>query len=726
MNRLWPDIVYSAGTSSFSRPDSRILLNTLREDIPIPNPSATLETRPQRGPHLTSLDGGAEGGARQRRRAALAAARRCLFSQQHAEGYWCGELEGDTILESEYILCLCFLGRAHEERAGKAAEHLRRCQQPHGGWSLYPGGPADLSSTVKAYLVLKLSGDEPDAPHMLRARRKILASGGLDACNSFTKLYLSIFGQYEWSKAPAVPPEMMFFPRWLYFNIYAMSSWSRAIVVPLSIIWAMKPHCPLPEHAQLDELRQPAGSQPPSPVPRQDEDRFWGAFFRVVDVSLKLVEAAGLKPLRRRALRRAEAWILTRLENSDGLGAIFPPIVNTLIALSALGYPKDHPVIRQQMQELENLEIDDGDTLRVQPCLSPVWDTALALGALFHAGAEGDDPRVLAAARWLLEKEVREPGDMQVIDPGMPVGGWYFEHANEHYPDCDDTAEVLKVLGQVRFPDPRDEQRRSTAIERGRVWLAAMQNRDGGWAAFDRGCDREILTRIPFADHNAMIDPSTVDITSRCIGVLRQLGVETTAPTLRRALAFLRREQESDGSWYGRWGCNYIYGTWLALGGLRAAGEPSGSDSVQRARAWLESCQNDDGGWGELPHSYDDPSTKGEGPSTAAQTAWALMGLLAAGEATSSCVRRGIEYLTATQRADGGWVDEHWTGTGFPKVFYLHYHLYATYFPLQALAMAAESLGWERSEPSGQHWHEGNGKPAHAGNGRPQPQGILV
>ena len=640
---------------------------------------ALLEQSPE-----TAKEADLTGSLDERVREAVSRASRRLLQAQKPDGHWCAELEGDTILESEYILCLYFLGRAAEDKVRRAADYLRHEQGSDGGWSCYPGGPADVSVSVKAYLVLKLAGDDPSAPHLQRARQRISELGGIEACNSFTKIYLAVFGEYEWSRCPAVPPEIALLPRWFYLNLYAMSSWTRTIVVPLSIIWAHKPVCPLPEHARIPELRDGAPVRPPRLSPKE---RWWSGFFRAVNTGLKIVEALRIRPWRRRALKACEAWVLPRLENSDGLGAIFPPIINTLIAFRCLGYSLDHPVMVQQLHELEKLEIEEDGRLRLQPCLSPVWDTTLALSALQEAGFGSRDESLIRAARWLLSKEVRAPGDQQVIDPSIPIGGWYFEYANEFYPDCDDTAEVLKALAGLRFDDPAEDLERQTAMERGQAWMRAMQNRDGGWAAFDRGCDRESLTFVPFADHNAMIDPSTSDITARGVIAFRACGTSPDAEIIERAKRFLLREQERDGSWYGRWGCNYLYGTWLALSGLRAAGEAMDRAPYQRAAQWLRDCQNDDGGWGELPASYDDPGLKGRGPSTASQTAWALMGLSAAGDDSSDSVIRGIEYLLENQRAAGDWHDEHWTGTGFPKVFYLRYHFYGTYFPLQALAM---------------------------------------
>jgi squalene-hopene/tetraprenyl-beta-curcumene cyclase len=626
--------------------------------------------------------------------AAAAAASRYLLSVQAPDGHWCGELEGDTILESEYMLTMHFLGRFGETRIQKAAEYLRRQQTASGGWAIYPGGPPDVSSSVKAYFALKLAGDDPDAPHMAAARRTILSMGGVDACNSFTKIYLSIFGQYEWDKCPAVPPELILLPDWAPFSIYRMSSWSRAIVVPLSIIWSHRPSCSVPERAAIAELRVSAAPRPDAQRRRGLRERFWRSVFYAIDRTLQKVESWEYTPLRRRALDLAEEWIRQRLEQSDGLGAIFPPIINTILALRCRGYAADHPLVRSQVDELLKLEIEDEETVHLQPCFSPVWDTALASVALSQAGLPPDDPRLQRAAGWLLDREVRTPGDWQRRIPKTPPGGWFFEYQNEFYPDTDDTAEVLAALAQVRFADEGQERRRSGAIERGVAWQLAMQNDDGGWPAFDRDCDNEVLTFIPFADHNAMIDPSCDDITGRTLEALARLGTASRSKPVRRAVGFLRSKQESDGTWYGRWGCNYIYGTWLALDGLKSAGEDLSQERYQRAGSWLRRHQNEDGGWGELPHSYDEPGGKGTGPSTPSQTAWALLALFALDDRTSPSVQRGLQYLLRNQRYDGSWKDEFWTGTGFPKVFYLRYHLYATYFPLWAISV------YRRGEPS--------------------------
>lgn len=630
---------------------------------------------------------------------AVARAREHLLSLQEEDGHWCGELEADTVVESEYVLLLHFLGRGGEARARKAAEYIRRHRLPEGGWAIYRGGPPEVSASVKAYFVLKLLGDDPEAPHMQRARRTILRLGGVEATNTYTKIYLAIFGQYDWERCPAIPPEMLLLPDWFYFNVREMSSWSRGIFVPLSIIWAYRPVCRVPRGAGIPELFTEAG-RPVTPAP---SDVSLGALaqrlFHGVDRGLKLVERGGLRPLRQQAVRAAERWILQRLEQSDGLGAIFPAIVNTVMAFRCLGYPEDHPAIAGQLRALEKHEVDLGDALRIQPALSPVWDTAQAVNALAVAGLEPDHPALLRAALWLAEREVRRPGDWRHKNPDGPLGGWYFEYANEWYPDCDDTSKVLTALARLRIPDPELRERVEAVRSRGLRWLLSMQNPDGGWAAFDRECGRELLTLVPFADHNAMIDPSWEDITGRVLETLRLEGFPPSDPVVRRAVGFLEERQCEDGTWYGRWGCNYIYGTWLVLWGLRCAGEDLRQERYRRSVRWLWEHQNPDGGWGESLASYDDPGLKGQGPSTAAQTSWALQGLFAAGDLGSEAVRQGVEHLLRSQGDDGSWNDEEWTGTGFPRVFYLRYHLYDDYFPL--LALGTYLREWRQIEGDG-------------------------
>jgi squalene-hopene/tetraprenyl-beta-curcumene cyclase len=620
------------------------------------------------------------------------AARRCLLGQQKADGHWCGELQGDTILESEYVLLLAFLGREGEEACRKAARYLLTQQTASGGWANYPGGPDDLSVTVKAYFALKLTGHDPDATYMRRAREVVRGLGGAAGCNSFTKFYLALLGQFPYANCAAVPVEMVLLPRWFYFNLYAMSSWTRTIVVPLSIFSACKPRRELPPEKGIAELFLRAPETPLWPAKPGRRLLSWANFFLGVDWAYKRVEP-WLGPVRRLALKRAAAWMRERFADSDGLGAIFPPMVYTVVALRCLGVADDAEEMPWALAQLEDLMIEEGDTLRLQPCFSPVWDTALVLNALADAGLSGEHPAVARAARWLLEREVRRRGDWSEGNPGLEPGGWFFEYRNGFYPDVDDTAMVLMALAKTGVAGTAAGR---PAAERALRWLLAMQNRDGGWAAFDRDINREVLTRVPFADHNAMLDPSCPDITARVLEALGNYGYRVDHPQVVRALAFLRRTQEKSGGWIGRWGVNYVYGTWQVLLGLQKIGFDMRDGMVRRAVAWLKQVQQPGGGWGETCRSYDDPALAGQGTPTASQTAWALLALLAAGEAHSDAVRAGVEYLLSTQGEDGNWREDLFTGTGFPKVFYLKYHLYRLYFPLMALARYAQALSRKR------------------------------
>ena len=619
-------------------------------------------------------------------RRAIEAAQAYLWQIQFPDGHWRGELEGDTILESEYILTMYYIGRGDEGRVHLAANYIRQKQLPSGGWAIYEGGDPDVSASAKAYFVLKLLGDDPNAPHMKKAREVILRLGGLDATNSFTRIYLAIFGQYPWERCPAVPPEIILLPRWSPVNLSEMSAWTRGIVVPLAVIWAHRPHCPVPERASIKELMV-EGAKPANEL----NLNFWKRFFNVTDSTLKLVEKRKWSPKREKALKACEEWMVEHFRKSDGIGAIFPPIINSILALRCLGYDNDHPLTKSQIHELKRLEIEDGDVMRIAPCYSPVWDTVLAMNAMVESGVAKDHPRLQQAAEWILGKEVKEIGDWKVKNPEGEPGGWYFEYANEYYPDVDDTFQVLTALSKVEFPDKDQERAKQAAIERALNWILTMQNKDGGFASFDKDCDEQFLTQIPFADHNAMIDPSTADITGRGIETFACLGFDINHPVVQRAMAFLLKEQERDHTWFGRWGCNYIYGTWLALHGLKCIGEDMMEGRYQAAGCWIRSVQNEDGGWGESPRSYEDASLKGIGASTPSQTAWALMSLIDTNDISQS-VDRGIEYLLNTQRDDGSWKDDYWTGTGFPKVFYLRYHLYAVYFPLLALGMYEKRL----------------------------------
>jgi squalene-hopene/tetraprenyl-beta-curcumene cyclase len=629
-------------------------------------------------------------------RGAIDLAARGLLARQAGDGHWVGELQGDTILESEYVLLLAFLGREADPRVAKAARYLLAQQLPDGGWSNYPGGPTELSVSVKAYFALKLAGHDPEAAAMRRARALIRELGGAARCNSFTKFYLALLGQFPYANCPAVPPEMMLLPRWACVNIYAMSSWTRTIVVPLSIFYAYKPVRHLPPDTGIAELFLRPPETPLWPHPPTKRWLTWTNFFLAVDQGVKWLERRGLGPVRRAALRRAETWLREHFADSDGVGAIFPPMIYTVVCLHCLGHGPDSPEMQWALRQLDALMIEEGDTLRLQPCFSPVWDTALTLNALADAGVPPGHPALGRGARWLLAREVRRRGDWSVANPGLEPAGWFFEYRNGFYPDTDDTAMVLMALaktGQSATPEGRP------AAERGLRWLLAMQNRDGGWAAFDRNIDRDLLTRVPFADHNAMLDPSCPDITARVLEALGHYGYGVDHPQVGKALAFLERTQGPAGCWPGRWGVNYVYGTWQVLCGLAAVGHDTARPMVRRAAAWLKGVQQPGGGWGETCKSYDDPSLAGQGTPTASQTGWALLGLIAAGEAGSDAVQAGIDYLLATQRPDGSWHEEQFTGTGFPKVFYLKYHMYSLYFPLLALARYARAVADEARGP---------------------------
>jgi squalene-hopene/tetraprenyl-beta-curcumene cyclase len=608
--------------------------------------------------------------------AAIDAARKWLLGQQHEDGYWCGELESD------YILMHTLLGTGTQERFQKCANYILRGQNEDGGWPIFNGGPSNISASVKAYFSLKLAGYKPEHPALQRARKKILELGGVTKVNTFTKIYLCFLGQYDYDAVPAIPPEIVLFPNWFWFNIYEISSWSRAILVPLSIVYAKKPFKKIPEEMNIDELF--VGGRDKSRMRLEWSKKLisWRNFFLVLDRSVHWFEAVHIRPLRWLALKRAEQWMLDRFEMSDGLGAIYPAMLNAIIALRCLGYSLDDPQMIRALDEFEKLGIEEKDTFRMQPCKSPVWDTAYALFALGEAGVQPTDPRMVKAADWILQKQVRKPGDWTVNNKKGKPAGWYFEFNNEFYPDVDDTAMVALGLSKVEHPNGRYQLE---SVERAIDWILTMQCKNGGWASFDKDNDRMVFQYIPFADHNAMLDPPTVDITGRILEMFATYGYDKNHRAVKRALKFVRDEQEPDGSWFGRWGVNYVYGTALVLRGLEAIGIDHHEPEVQQAAEWLRMVQNPDGGWGETCGSYDDPNTKGIGPSTPSQTAWAVMGLLAANDTRSESVAKGIAYNLKTQKKDGPWDEPWYTGTGFPRVFYLMYHLYRQYFPLIAL-----------------------------------------
>lgn len=620
-----------------------------------------------------------------------------LMARQHPrDGYWVAELEADTTLTSEYLMLRRFLDLVDPERERKAVRYLKSMQLPDGGWPIYYGGPAEISASVKAYFALKLSGVSADEPGMVRAKEAILAKGGVVAANVFTKITLALFEQYDWRGIPSMPPEIMLLPKRFYFNVYSLSYWSRAVLIPLLIVFTRRPVCHIPREQGIDELyaqpRELVRFHREPPLKKDAAWFTWKNVFITLDRALKLYDRLPISALREAGVRKAAAWLLDHLKGTGGLGAIYPAMANSIVALRCLGYGVDHPFVVKALREIEELElyevVPDGqglaETLHLQPCFSPVWDTALLINALIEAGMPQDHPALKKAAAWLLSRQATTVGDWKVSSPDAEPGGWYFQFENEFYPDVDDSAVVLMALAKLRLPDQEAQQ---AAIRRGTRWVLAMQGSDGGWGAYDKDNNRMVLNLIPFADHRALLDPSTADLAGRCLEMLGVFGYDQRHPAAGPALDFLRREQEPDGSWFGRWGVNYIYGTWSVLAGLRSIGEDMSVPYVRRAVAWLESKQNPDGGWGESCLSYADPAMTGRGESTPSQTAWALLALLSAGVADSISVVRGVNYLLRHQRDDGSWEEVRHTGTGFPRVFYLRYHWYSQYFPLWALAM---------------------------------------
>ena len=604
-----------------------------------------------------------------------------LLSLQADEGYWLGELEADSTLESDYIYYLHVLDKADPERIAKLANYVRRRQLPDGGWSIYPGGPSELNATCKAYFALKLAQDNPSAPHMRRACEAVHRLGGLERTNSYVRFYLALAGAIGWELVPAILPEIMLLPTWFYINIYEMSSWTRGIVIPMAILSAIRPDWRLPERARVDELfRDP--SRKKAAFDWSDELISWRNFFLALDRALKLYEKLPWKPLRQRALREAKSWLLEHIERTEGLAAIYPAMMNSIFALMALGHGPDDPLTSREIREFGRFEIEEGDTIRLQPCVSPVWDTCIAIVALEEAGLPPDHPALVKSAEWILSKQVLGSGDWQVKNKDAEPGGWVFEFRNDFYPDVDDTAFVLMALQRVKYPDPK---RMEAAVRRGIQWLLSMQNRDGGWGAFDRDNNKAFLCNIPFADHNAMIDPSTADVTARVLECLGRFGWSADHPAIQRALKFLLQDQCEDGSWFGRWGVNYVYGTSGVLRALETV-SLTAKEYCQRAARWLRTVQKADGSFGESLRSYNDASTKGQGNSTASQTAWGLIGLLAASDTSDPAVEKAVAYLVGQQNADGSWSESEFTGTGFPSVFYLKYHLYRNSFPVYALA----------------------------------------
>jgi len=629
-----------------------------------------------------------------------------FWGQQHEQGYWVGELEADSMLEADYIFMHTLLGTGDRGKMERCINEILRHQNDDGGWSLYPGGPSNVNYGVKCYFALKLMGWSAEHPVLVKARENVLALGGVVQCNTFTKIYLCALGQYDYDAVPAVPPEIVLFPDWCYFNIYEISAWSRAILVPLSVIYAKKPFKKIPAEQGIEELFLGGRKNAKLRLKWDTKHLFsWRNFFLFTDRLAHWCERVHIRPLRKVALKKVEKWMLDHFERSDGLGAIYPAMLNAVVALRYLGYSMDDPQFIRAMDEFEKLGIDhpNGEpdyptpTFRMQPCFSPVWDTAQVLSTLGDAGISRTDERMVKAADWLLSKEIRYKGDWAHNVKNVDASCWCFFFNNDHQPDVDDTGEVLLALKAVDNPRERYQHE---VTQRAIDWVFAMQCKNGGWASFDKDNTKKIFESIPFADHNAMIDPPSVDITGRILEMLACYGYTRRDKRVEKAMQFILREQENDGSWFGRWGVNYLYGTFLVLRGLQAMEYSYLETAVQQAAEWIRMVQNPDGGWGETCGTYDDPNQRGVGPSTPSQTAWALLGLLAANDTRSDSVAKGIRWLIERQHEDGSWDElmpgrngeSYYTGTGFPRVFYLGYHLYKQYFPLLALTTYKKAL----------------------------------
>lgn len=623
--------------------------------------------------------------------AALRAARDYFLSLQHPAGYWKGELETNVTMDAEDLLLRQFLGIRTQQETEEAARWIRSQQREDGTWALFRGGPGDLSTTVEAYVALKLAGDDIRAEHMVAAREWILTHGGLESTRVFTRIWLALFGEWSWRDLPAMPPEIVLLPTWVPLNLADWGCWARQTIVPLTVVCTLQPRREL--GFSVRELR--TGQRPPRVRPQWNAE--YG--FHLLDRVLHLYQKRPVRTLRQHAMLRAAEWIIARQEADGGWGGIQPPWVYSILALHLLGYSLEHPVLRQALDGLEGFLIrqktPEGMVRRLEACQSPVWDTVLGMQALRDAGLPADHPALRKAADYVLDQEIQVKGDWSVRRPELPPGGnWAFEFENDWYPDIDDTAEALLALNRVDHPHRNEVQ---GAISRGIRWLRGMQSADGGWGAFDADNTRELVGKLPFCDFGEVIDPPSADVTAHVVEALSVLG-HRNDKTTRDGVQWLLDHQEADGSWFGRWGANHVYGTGAVVPALVRAGIPTDHPAVRRAVNWLEQHQNPDGGWGEDLRSYDDPSWIGRGTSTPSQTGWALFALLAAGRQHSPVVRRGVEYLVRTQRADGGWDEEMFTGTGFPGDFYINYHLYRVIFPLAALGRYHQAISEEAPE----------------------------
>ena len=605
-----------------------------------------------------------------------------FFREQLPGGYWWAELESNVTITSEYIMLFHFLGIVDKVRERKLANYILSKQTPEGFWTLWHNGPGDLSTTIEAYFALKLAGYPAEQPEMAKAREFILANGGILKSRVFTKIFLAMFGEFSWLGVPSMPVELMLLPDWAYLNVYEFSSWARATIIPLSLVMAERPVCKVPPWARVQELY----IRPPRPIDytftKEDGILTLKNFFIGVDHLLKVYESSPIRPFKKKAIATTEQWILEHQEPTGDWGGIQPAMLNSILALHCLGYANDHPAITKGLEALANFCIEDEESIVLQSCVSPVWDTALAMVAMQEADVPTDHPALVKAAKWLLDLEVRRKGDWQVKSPELEPGGWAFEFLNDWYPDVDDSGFVIMAIKNIKATDSKHKDQ---AIKRGIAWCLGMQSQNGGWGAFDKDNTKHMLNKIPFADLEALIDPPTADLTGRMLELMGNFKYSKNNPIAVRALEFIKKEQEPEGPWWGRWGVNYIYGSWSVLCGLEAIGEDMSQPYIKNAVNWFKSKQNIDGGWGEVCESYFDRSLMGSGPSTASQTAWALLALFAAGEAASAAATRGVEDLLAHQKQDGTWDEDAFTGTGFPKFFMIKYHIYRNCFPLTAL-----------------------------------------
>lgn len=619
---------------------------------------------------------------------AIAAASRAVLDQRKADGHWVYELEADATIPAEYVLLRHYLAEPVDSvLEAKIGKYLRRIQNANGGWSLFYGHEFDMSASVKAYFALKMIGDDPDAPHMVRARKIMLERGGAAKSNVFTRILLAQFGVVSWRAVPMMPVEIMLLPRWFPFHLTKISYWARTVIVPLLVLLDKKPRARNPRGIGIDELflEDPKSVGMAAKAPHQSQ--LWFTGFSMLDSVLRTVDPLFPKKSRQRAIDKAVAFVTERLNGVDGLGAIYPAMANSVMMFDLLGYPKDHPHYVLARQSVENLLVVKDDEAYCQPCVSPVWDTALAAHAMMEVGGDSEVASARDALEWLKPLQVLDvEGDWIEKRPGVRPGGWAFQYNNAHYPDLDDTAVVVMAMDRASGRGAGGKY--DEAIARGREWIEGLQSKDGGWAAFDADNLEYYLNNIPFSDHGALLDPPTDDVTARCVSMLAQLGdTVATSPALARGVDYLRRTQLADGSWFGRWGVNYIYGTWSVLCALNAAGVPHDDPAVAKGADWLISIQNADGGWGEDGNSYRlDYKGYERSESTASQTAWATIALMAAGRVDHPATARGIAWLMQTQGADGLWNEPNYTGGGFPRVFYLRYHGYSKFFPLWALA----------------------------------------